>query len=88
MAQAGINVWGSIKMRLSARFPDLNFIILIIFGSAWLYSEIIETQMRDEQAWEIHNFMAVGGRFTHEDGDKLRIRIEKLEAEIEKLDYP
>ena len=66
-------------MRLPAKFPEINFAILIIFGSAWLYSEIVETQLRERQAKEMTEFMRVGSRFTHEDGDRLEARIERLE---------
>ena len=67
-------------MQLPTKFPAINFFFLLLFASAWFWSEVMEYRDRAEHRHEVDRFMEKGGRFTHEDGDKLRARIERLEV--------
>ena len=67
-------------MRLPAKFPLLNFLLLLLFASAWFGSEVLDYNERERHRAEVDQFMKAGGRFTHEDGDALRERIKKLEV--------
>jgi hypothetical protein len=62
-----------------SNFPRLNTVIILLFFWAWLYTEIEEKQASAE--WKA--FIHAGKRFTAEDGDELRRRIEELEATCE-----
>jgi len=54
--------------------------ILLFFG-AWLYTEIQENRARAE--WQ--TFTRAGARFTAEDGDDLRARIDHLEEHLDDI---
>lgn len=60
-------------------------IILIIFWSMWLYTEVSEYIERQTFNTRVEAFMRTGDRFTFEDGQFLKKRIKKLEDEIEVL---
>ena len=73
-------------MRFPAKFPEINFVILLIFAASWCYTEITEYHARIMHQQEVNSFMAVGNRFTHEDGDRLREEIAVLRRRIDELE--
>ena len=79
-------------MRWLTNNTRLNTLILIIFGLAWLYTEVEEQTECD--VWQAKNvavykefraFHDAGGRFTAAQGDGLEARIKQLEQEIDEL---
>jgi hypothetical protein len=56
-------------------------IILLLFFAAWLYTEIKEAFERTDYQERMEAFMSAGGRFTNEDGEELRKRIDEIEQE-------
>ena len=68
-------------MKWLNRFPKLNTILIILFFCMWLYTEISEQQARVE--WQA--FTRAGARFTAEDGDDLRARIDHLEEHLDDI---
>lgn len=73
-------------MMLSSKFPEINFVILMGFVFAFCYTEITEYHARIMHQQEVDSFMAVGNRFTHEDGDVLREEIAVLRGRIDELE--
>lgn len=57
-------------------------IILILFWSAWLYSEISEYQMSAKKWERIEGFMQIGDRFTTRNGAALEARVTGLENRL------
>ena len=73
-------------MMFSAKFPEINFVVLLAFVFAWGYTEITEYHARIMHQQEVNSFMAVGNRFTHEDDDVLREEIAVLRGRIDELE--
>lgn len=73
-------------MMFSAKFPEINFVILLAFVFAWGYTEITEYHARIVHQQEVDSFMSVGNRFTHQDGDVLREEIAVLRGRIDELE--
>jgi len=61
-------------------------LVLSLFWSMWLYREWTGNAQRDSFESAVHAFMNRGGRFTAEDGAKLRSRIEDIEQKLEATD--
>jgi len=69
------------------------FILLGMFWTMWLYTEITEYFERDvfvenvvSNLESVNSFMMKGGRFTHDDGDLLRASIKALESRVSRLE--
>ena len=74
-------------MRVSDVNPMHVFALLFCFWVMWLYTEISEYHSRSVFNDEVNRFMTRGDRFTAQDGEKLRRRIEALEeSRIERLE--
>ena len=70
-------------MKPSEFRANLTLALMVIFLSAWAYTEITEYSEREGFNTEIKDFMEGGGnRFTLEDAVELEHRIEKLEREM------
>jgi len=67
-------------------YPGVNALLLLLVLTAVVVFRNMDA--RDERArWErFDTFMAAGGRFTKEDGDLLRRRVEMLEHRVEILE--
>lgn len=63
--------------------PRINTILIILFLLMWLWTEVSEYQERHTIYMEFKKFHDAGERFTKQDGDKLRQRVEALEDEQE-----
>ena len=61
-------------------------LVLSLFWAMWLYREWEGNAQRDSFESAVHAFMNRGGRFTAEDGAKLRSRIEDIEQQLESKD--
>ena len=75
-------------MQWPSRFPKFNTVLIILFFCMWFYTEVEEnrTRVHDEQAaveWKA--FIRAGGRFTSDDGEALRVRIEHLEKHVDDI---
>ena len=55
--------------------------VLLVFFAAWLYTEVKEAFERTDYQERMESFMSAGGRFTNEDGEALRKRIDEIEEE-------
>lgn len=54
-------------------------LLLTVFWSAWLWTEVTEYLERQKVIEQMSDFVNKGDRFTKEDGDALIKRIERLE---------
>ena len=67
-------------MKFSEIRSNLTLMLMVIFLSAWAYTEITEYFDREDFNAEVEEFMEGGGnRFTREDAEALERRVEKLE---------
>ena len=66
--------------------PKHIFLLLAIFWSAWVWTEITEYIARDTFKHEVDAFMNRGDRFTKERGDELEARVKKIE-ELEGIEH-
>ena len=60
--------------------------ILLMFWSAWLYTEITEYSQRSKFTHEVSDFMHKGDRFTQLEGDAVERRLDIIEAQLEAID--
>lgn len=58
-------------------------VVLGLFWGMWLYQEWRGNARRDSFESAVHAFMNRGNRFTADEGQVLRERIEKLEQAVE-----
>jgi len=66
--------------------PPHVFMLLFVFWSLWLYTEVTEYVGRAAFATEVKEFMKPGPRFTAEDGAELAERLHALEAREKELE--
>lgn len=67
-------------MSLLSKYPHIGTIVLVIFFTLWLYTEITEYIERDMFQENVTEFMNKGDRFTGSQGKLLEERIKKLES--------
>jgi hypothetical protein len=65
-----------VELKLVEIKPAHVFFGLIIFWSVWLYTEYVEREQRLNFEHAFDAFHNEGARFTAEDGDKLKERID------------
>jgi len=57
----------------------VTIVVFVVFASLWMGREISNYIARDRLVDEMHDFVNKGERFTAQDGEALKARIEALE---------
>ena len=66
-------------MSFLSKYPHIGTMIIVVFFSLWLYTEITEYYERDQFSYEVKKFMGRGDRYTGTEGHALEARVEALE---------